>query len=244
MQAMKENTCDKCKKCKNELYICIVCRDTTCSKCSIQIHSKPESKTHKRILKQMNTFDYKFSYDLPILFFSNDFYKQQVFSKDAFMQNLMETVHQTLFTSTQNGNSMMLLEDLAKSVSVELNISKERVENALEGDFKSSTIHRTTRFFGDFISLKYYSLCLNSVSVESIIWVLKSIRNDKMQPNEALMFSRFKEYFAIKISMKDWKRLIESLNKSNELLITSISIRMSLTKSKFENWTKEIISFC
>lgn len=217
MQVMKENTCDKCRKCKNELYICLVCRNTTCSKCNMAVHGKPDTKSHKRILRQMNAFDYKFSYDLPIFYFSIEFYKTQFFSKEIFVQRIFELVHEVLLHNTENGSPMMLQTDLIREISERMEIHPGRVVEVLEGDFKIATIHQTTRNFGDFISLKYYSLCLNSVSVESIIWILKSIKNDQMQPNEALMFSRFKEYFAIKISMKDWKKLIESLQKSKEL---------------------------
>lgn len=111
---------------------------------------------------------------------------------------------------------MMLIEDLSEIVASELNVPSSRIMQLLESDIKISTIHRTTRFFGEQIALKYYSLCLSSVSVESLIWVLKSIRNDKMQPTEGLIFSRFREYFAVKILTKDWKRILESLQKNKE----------------------------
>lgn len=218
MSAVKDNACDKCRKNRSELYLCIVCRTTTCQVCHMACHNKPESKNHKKILKKMNVFDYKFSYELPITFFSADFYRTQFFSKDMFVQVAMESIHRILFAYTRAGNPMMLHHELGRAVAEEMGVQLERVLDFLESSFHCPTIKRTVRSFGGSITLKYFSLCLSMVSVESIVWILKSICNDRMQPNESLMFSRFKEYFDIKISMKEWKRLIESLVKSKDLL--------------------------
>lgn len=218
MQGTKDNACDKCRKPRSELFLCIVCHTTTCSQCHAAAHAKLESKPHKRVLKKLNVFDYKYSYEMPVTFFSADFYRLTTFAKDGLVQAVLESAHRVLFSSTQNGNPMLLLKDLSVEVAGELDVPQARVVDVLESDFRCTTLHKTTRSFGDFITLKYFSLCLATVSVESIVWILKSIRNDLMQPNESLMFSRFKEYFAIKIAMKEWKRLIEGLVKSKELL--------------------------
>jgi len=218
MQGTKDNACDNCRKPRSELFLCIVCHTTTCSQCHAATHVKQESKHHKRVLKKLNVFDYKYSYEMPVTFFSADFYRLQTFGKDSLVQAVLESAHRVLFSSTHNGNPMLLLKDLSVEVAAELGAPQARVVDVLESDFRCSTLHKTTRSFGDFITLKYFSLCLTTVSVESIVWILKSIRNDLMQPNESLMFSRFKEYFAIKIAMKEWKRLIEGLVKSKELI--------------------------
>lgn len=218
MSAAKDNTCDRCRKTRSELYLCIFCRTTTCQTCHMACHAKPESKNHKKIHKKMNVFDYKYSFELPITFFSADFYRVQYFSKDGFVQAAMESIHRILFAHTQAGNPMLLHHDLGRAVAGEMGAPTERVMEFLESGFQAPTIKRTVRSFGGSITLKYFSLCLSTVSVESIVWILKSICNDRMQPNESLMFSRFKEYFDIKITMKEWKRLIESLVKSKELM--------------------------
>ena len=201
-----------------DVVICLACRLTVCCSCFEKKHKKTEAVNHRLVEKRQNAFDHNFSYQLPVFYFSSDFYKTHEFSKDLYVQRVAEAAIRVLLRNTQAGNPMMLLDQLATEVSNELEFQRERVLRILEVDLECPLINQTTRSFGDLSTFKYYSLSLNNVSVESIVWVLKSIRNDCMQPNESLMFSRFKEYFAIKISMKDWKQLIESLLKSKELM--------------------------
>ena len=47
-------------------------------------------------------------------------------------------------------------------------------------------------------------MILETVSLESLFWILRSIEEDKMEPNLILASSRFKECFALKIDAKDW----------------------------------------
>lgn len=68
----------------------------------------------------------------------------------------------------------------------------------------------TIRTFGDFPPLKYLSLKLNNVTLESIIWIIKSVALDKMKPTDSLIQSRLKESFAIQIKNK-WKLFIDGL---------------------------------
>ena len=219
MQSPKENICDRCKKCKLKVCICIQCRATMCIDCWTASHNRPELKSHIFLWKHENILDYQYHPYLPISYFSPELYRHQSYSRDPFLQKLYEVAHELLFHQARNGNPMMLLEDLASAISFEMGVPKNHVTGVLEEEDRiPPTIHRTLRSFGDFISLKYYSLCLSNVSVESIIWIMKSIKNDKMQSHESLLFSRFKEYFAIKVSMKDWKRLLETLHKMPEIL--------------------------
>ncbi len=60
------------------------------------------------------------------------------------------------------------------------------------------------------------SLKLTEVSLESIVWILKSIAIDKMKPSVSLINSRLKECFALNIR-KEWKIFIDNLLKSQKL---------------------------
>lgn len=218
MLSAKESCCDNCRNQRFELYICVVCRSTTCHNCNITLHSKPSAKQHKRISKKLNVFDYQFSYDLPIAYFSAEFYRTQVFSRDPLIQAILESAHRWLIINTQNGNPMILAEELSMMIGEELRLDPRRVEAILESEGRCPTLNKTTRVYGETINQRCYSLCLSMVSIESIVWILKSIKNDKMQPSESLVFSRFKEYFSLKVVMKDWKKLIEYLLKHKERL--------------------------
>lgn len=45
-------------------------------------------------------------------------------------------------------------------------------------------IHTTIRKFGESLPINYVSMKLEYISFESIMWILKSIRNDEMTPKE------------------------------------------------------------
>ena len=190
--AVKENTCDQCRKCRMDVVICLACRLTICCSCCEKKHKKSDAVNHRLIEKRQNAFDYNFSYQLPVFYFSSDFYKTHEFSKDVYVQRVAESSIRVLLRNTHAGNPMMLLDQLATEVANELDFQRDRVFRILEVDLECSLISQTVRSFGDLSTFKYFSLCLNNVSVESIVWILKSIRNDCMQPNESLMFSRFK----------------------------------------------------
>lgn len=66
--------------------------------------------------------------------------------------------------------------------------------------------------------VRFVSLRLKGVTVQSLVWVLLSIKNDRMQPADVLVHSRFKEFFQIKVSVKDWKIFVEELVSSPALL--------------------------
>jgi hypothetical protein len=59
------------------------------------------------------------------------------------------------------------------------------------------------RKFGDSRPIKYASLGVTSISLEIIIWIILSIKRDRMKPTDKLVLSRIKEYFMLKISLKD-----------------------------------------
>lgn len=41
---------------------------------------------------------------------------------------------------------------------------------------------------------------LEDLSIQAIVWVLKSLKLDKMTPNEKLILSRIKESYAFKLN--------------------------------------------
>lgn len=71
----------------------------------------------------------------------------------------------------------------------------DRIKQILDDDSIKPLLHRTTRRFEGYNEFYYYSLKLKNVSVESLIWIIKSILKDKMKPNESLIHSRYKECF-------------------------------------------------
>jgi hypothetical protein len=83
---------------------------------------------------------------------------------------------------------------------------------------ESNHFHVTVRKFGDSKPLVFISLLLNSVSHEVIVWILLSIKNDKMKPTDKLILSRIKEYFLLKVNQKDWNAAVDTLYTNPSLL--------------------------
>mmetsp|Transcript_7372 Transcript_7372/g.7229 ORF Transcript_7372/g.7229 Transcript_7372/m.7229 type:complete len:705 (-) Transcript_7372:36-2150(-) len=75
---------------------------------------------------------------------------------------------------------------------------------------RAGIIHVNERQFGNVKSIKFCSFKLESVSLESLLWVLRSLRIDEMMPTERAIQSRMKEAFDFKPSPSQWENLIDS----------------------------------
>jgi len=51
------------------------------------------------------------------------------------------------------------------------------------------------------------SLHLEYLSLQSLVWTIKSIKLDLMTPTEKLVLSRIKECFALKLTPKSWEMI-------------------------------------
>lgn len=52
---------------------------------------------------------------------------------------------------------------------------------------------------------------METISVQCLYWVIKSIEEDLMAPTEKLVISRLKESFDIKINSKFWHYILKYL---------------------------------
>ncbi len=69
----------------------------------------------------------------------------------------------------------------------------------------------TKRQFGNKPSQKFASLKLKGVSLESVMWILRSLEKDEMTPVERAVQSRFKESFGLKMCTAEWAKVLEAL---------------------------------
>ena len=73
-------------------------------------------------------------------------------------------------------------------------------------------LHVTLRKFEGYPERQeFISLNLEYLSLESMTWVLKSIRKDAMTPTEKIILSRIKECFRLKITPKQWEKVLLSI---------------------------------
>lgn len=60
--------------------------------------------------------------------------------------------------------------------------------------------------------VEYVSLLLDTISIECLYWVIRSIQEDLMAPTEKLILSRLKESFDIKVHSKLWNYIMKYLS--------------------------------
>ena len=72
--------------------------------------------------------------------------------------------------------------------------------------------HTTIRRFDNIANIYHFiSIHLDEISLESLIWVLRSLMRDEMTPNEKVILSRIKESYSLKMSYEHWKQILEML---------------------------------
>ena len=85
-------------------------------------------------------------------------------------------------------------------------------EAAMREAEQLNIIHVTIRKFEGYPERQeFISLNLEYLSLESMTWVLKSIRKDAMTPTEKIILSRIKECFRLKITPKQWEKVLISI---------------------------------
>ena len=85
-------------------------------------------------------------------------------------------------------------------------------ENVLREAEQINILHVTLRKFEGYPERQeFISLNLDYLSLESLTWVLKSIRKDAMTPTEKIILSRIKECFKLKITPKQWEKVLLSI---------------------------------
>lgn len=217
MEQANDNRCDECEKFRKNIYICLNCIELICSDCDLKVHNKGTRVRHVRVPHRVIFYEDKNSKDFKITYFSSQCYKNNLFNRKSPEDEIRKLIFEKLLENTKKGIPMMLAENLTSYLKEYLHIDEEVILKHLNKELKGSLFHQTIRTFGDYDPKKYFSLCLSNVSIEAIQWVIKSIKNDAMQPTETLIHSRFKECFAIKISMKEWKNFVEKLEKNERM---------------------------
>lgn len=217
MDTPTDGRCDECEKLRKDIVICTTCIETLCAECDLKVHNKGTRVRHVRVSRKMGFYEDRYNKDFVISYFAYQCYRSNLHLKKSADDEIRKLTYDKLLELTKKGYPMILMEDLVDYLEKNLDHPRGVIFDALSKELQGSLFHQTIRTFGDYEPKKYFSLYLNNISLEAIIWIILSIKNDMMQPTETLVHSRFKECFAIKISMKEWKAFVENL-ASNEKL--------------------------
>lgn len=224
MRKSEKKLCEECDKHPPVTY-CRSCDQKLCSECDRRIHNKGKRASHIR--KTLDETDHSITLGSRM---RDQLVNTEVFSSDtlkiSYTQNLdISSPNRKLGILKRIAAEYYMESALAGNLMHDLLIFKreafERLQseigplekNEIDDLFNKLTdndfLHVTARKFGDSKSLKYVSLCLKSISLEAIIWLILSIKNDCMKPSDKLILSRIKEYFLLKISVKDWNQAVD-----------------------------------
>jgi len=119
-----------------------------------------------------------------------------------------------LTQTAKMGEPLILKEVMIGKIQKTFQIGDMQVE-LLMSDFQSrELIHSVIRKFLNYSPYHYFGLLLKGLDVASLIYVLKSIKNDRMTPTEKLILSRIKECYGLKIDQNQWKSILTSISSS------------------------------
>mmetsp|Transcript_10999 Transcript_10999/g.21551 ORF Transcript_10999/g.21551 Transcript_10999/m.21551 type:complete len:891 (+) Transcript_10999:1558-4230(+) len=71
----------------------------------------------------------------------------------------------------------------------------------------------TQRQFGTLRTVSFVSLKLDTMSLEALLWILRSLKRDEMIPTERAIQSRMKEVFDYKPTPTQWSNLLDAAKK-------------------------------
>jgi len=122
---------------------------------------------------------------------------------------LSHFLQQELRKFASKGDLLVTKEDLTQKIKRNLPENlRGHVEDVLKQAEEAKIIHSTIRKFLDIQPLYYIGMLLDRLTVESLTWIVQSIRNDLMTPTEKLILSRIKECYGLKVDANFWKAMI------------------------------------
>lgn len=230
--------CEECDECKALKY-CASCGQKLCMACDLKIHNKGKRALHVRgdlltkkrdqslwsleRIKQSKHAIFKHG-ELSITEFQT--FTPLDSKETTEFKQFYEVAMNYYIGQAYDGNLMHpdssfkaeVLSAYQKQYGMQ---SKYDLEDLYEHLKDCNIFHVTVRKFGDSKPLLFVSLMLTSTSIEAILWILLSIKHDKMKPTEKLILSRIKEYFLLKINQKDWNAAIEAFYANPDMLAAS-----------------------
>lgn len=138
---------------------------------------------------------------------------------------------------------------LCKNFAQKSRISIEQSSLIIRELEKIGHVHTTERSFCDLKTMFFTSLKLESLSLEGLLWTLRSLKIDEMLPTERAVQSRMKEVFDFKVTPNEWSHLLNvcrGMHKHNHTKSAPEEIRtnyslFSTQQSLFSNSNPEFV---
>ena len=126
------------------------------------------------------------------------------------------TIVKKLHEMADGGEIMMEISEFEKLLSKKGMAAVDFGQGIREAEEQEMVII-TKRQFGTKPVQKFVSIKLKTVSLESVMWILKSLDKDEMTPVERAVQSRFKESFGMKMTPPEWSKLVEDIKNAKTL---------------------------
>jgi len=130
-----------------------------------------------------------------------------------------------IYDLAEKGEIMVEMSELEKGLMESMN--HEQFRQGIQLAEKKELIIVSNRQLGMKANQTFASFRIKTISLDSVLWILKSLERDAMTPIEKAVQSRFKESFAVKMNTHEWNRLLDILR--NPKLITK-----DIKKNEFE----------
>jgi len=132
------------------------------------------------------------------------------------------TILQQLMREMANDGRLMVEYEefvslLIRKVGGPSKMSYEQVKVVVDNAERCEVIHSTKRQFGSIKTLTFVSMKLPFITLESLVWVLRSLKRDEMSPNERAIQSRIKESYALKLSSAEWEAIVDIIKHNSQL---------------------------
>lgn len=85
---------------------------------------------------------------------------------------------------------------------------------------RKKIIHFTVREFEE-STIEFVSLRLEQVTLETLLWTLRSLKNDEMMPTEKAIQCRMREVFDLKPTDSQWEQLIQKARSHSAVSVIS-----------------------
>lgn len=99
-------------------------------------------------------------------------------------------------------------------------LTQAELAQAIEEAEAKDMVIITKRQITSSLEKEFISIKLHVVSLESVMWILKSLEKDEMTPVERSVQSRFKESFGIKVTPQEWEKVMTIIKNPKLILRT------------------------
>lgn len=119
-------------------------------------------------------------------------------------------IQKELIKNAENGDVLTLKQEFIEKMGQSFYSKfKKNLSPIIEVAEEAKLIHYSIRKYLENDSLIYLGLVLDELTIESLSWVIKSIKNDLMTPTEKLILSRVKECYCLKMDQTKWKEVLD-----------------------------------